>query len=88
MIRRTPLRKMSAKRQRESRIYAVKRKAFLEATPMCQLCTLAESQDVHHLEGRLGGNYLNEATWLPVCRHCHDWIHTHPIQAREQGLLK
>jgi hypothetical protein len=42
--------------------------------------------DVHHMKGRLGGNYLDDNTWLPVCRECHDWIHAHPREARELGL--
>lgn len=45
------------------------------------------ADDVHHMKGRLDGNYLDDLTWLPVCRSCHDWIHTHPKEARALGLL-
>lgn len=45
------------------------------------------ADDVHHLKGRLDGNYLDDLTWLPVCRKCHDWIHAHPKEARELHLL-
>jgi hypothetical protein len=45
------------------------------------------SVDVHHMEGR-GGNFLKVETWLPVCRACHDWIHTHGRAAEAFGLKK
>lgn len=36
-LKRTPLRKVSKKRAKEGRIYSEKRKAFLEAHPICQV---------------------------------------------------
>lgn len=44
--------------------------------------------DIHHVKGRLGGNYLDVSTWMAVCRTCHDWIHQHPKEARAAGMLK
>lgn len=35
-LKRTPIRRVSSKRARENRIYSAKRKAFLEAHPLCQ----------------------------------------------------
>ncbi len=115
MLRRTPLKKsskplrrsrikpMSKKRQRESKAYSLLRAAFLENKPKCEACfhvtgygmftakgrdMLANrSCDVHHIRGRTGGNYLNTDTWLAVCRKCHNWIHNHPQDARMIGLL-
>ena len=93
---------MSAKRKGEAREYSRKRKAFLEEHPDCNVWFPAwvqgmgywampvcerKSTDVHHKAGRLGGNYLDETTWLPVCRACHNWIHTNPNAARALGLL-
>lgn len=43
--------------------------------------------DIHHKAGRTGPNYLNEATWLAVCRDEHAWIHAHPSEARRRGWL-
>lgn len=95
---RTPIKKVSSKRRVESRIYSAKRKAFLTARPWCEICIEEDresasgrvlgSQDVHHVCGRLGGNFLNETTWMALCRKHHDWIHTHPSKAREKGWLK
>lgn len=84
---RKPIPRVSSRRRSENRIYSAKRKEFLAARPTCEVCDLAPSRDVHHKAGRLGGNLNNEATWLAVCRGCHDWIHVHPSQARAQGLL-
>lgn len=87
--RKTPLRRVSKKRKKEARVYAVRRKAFLASHPFCwfDFCPNA-SRDVHHKKGRLGGNYLNEDTWMAVCRKHHNWIHAHPDIARQMTLLK
>jgi len=67
------------------------REKFLNDHPECaaQLRIAGcqgRSHDVHHLLGR-GRNFLKRATWLPVCRACHDWIHAHGREAEEEGLL-
>ncbi len=94
LLRRSPLKRtgrlrpMSKKRQREARAYSLLRAAYLKAHPTCEVCSKATPKDIHHVCGRLGGNYLNPDTWLAVCRSCHDWIHTHPSKARQLGLLR
>lgn len=45
LLRRTPLRSVSTKRAKEARLYAKKRKAFLEARPVCEWW--AEVHSVH-----------------------------------------
>jgi hypothetical protein len=45
------------------------------------------SCDVHHRAGRSGTNYLDESTWLAVCRAEHEFIHQHPSEARRRGWL-
>jgi hypothetical protein len=46
--------------------------------------------DVHHTYA--GSNrdafYLVQSTWKAACRNCHDWIHSHPAEARTLGYLK
>jgi cytochrome c5 len=79
---------VSDRRKAEAKVYAVKRAAFLARRPKCQVCWKAKSKDVHHVHRRHSGNYLNEATWLAVCRHCHDTkIHGDPKTARANGWL-
>lgn len=88
---RKPIPKMSARRKVQSRIYSKKRRAFLRSHPYCELhvnCGGNPAVDVHHVKGRLQGNYLDETTWLAACRSCHDWVHSHPSKAREIGMLK
>lgn len=87
---------MSAKRKKEAAIYSKKRKAFLEAHPLCQATwliwpnrpTRPAATDTHHVKGRLTGYYLDERTWLAVSREAHNWIHSHPTEARRLGLLR
>lgn len=111
-LKRTPLKKVSSKRQKDMRTYSALRKKHLSAHPYCQVtirllglneqdviaeqgwykdvwgrtvkCPLAE--DIHHRAGR-GANYLDENTWLAVCREKHVWIHHHASEARKMNLL-
>lgn len=46
------------------------------------------STEIHHINGRTGGNYLDEKTWLAVSREQHAWVHANPALARNLGLLK
>lgn len=46
------------------------------------------SEEIHHTAGRMGGNYLNEHTWLAVCRANHDRIHRNGKAARAAGLMR
>lgn len=94
---------MSAKRKKEAAIYSKKRKAFLEARPYCMAFwlivrhtklmpmmgfygTAPASEEIHHVAKR-GKNYLDESTWLAVCRWSHNWIEANKSTARKLGLL-
>lgn len=92
-LKRTPLFRGSkpiprvSKRRRPLQVaYLAKRDEFLRARPFCEICG-GVTRDVHHKAGRLGGNLLNESTWMSVCRGCHDYIHQHPKEARAKGWL-
>jgi hypothetical protein len=89
-LQRKPINKKSKKMQVIDQAYTKLRKKFMEANPMCQAslpCCNNSSTDLHHMAGR-GEYHLVVNTWLSVCRECHDWIHTHPKEARELNLLK
>jgi hypothetical protein len=82
----------SEKRKKLDSDYSKKRKIFLENKPLCEahilgICTQI-STDVHHMKGRTGDLYLNEEFWLSVCRSCHQYIETHPNEAKEMGFSK
>lgn len=85
--RKTPLRRVSKKRRVSSAVYFDKRRKFLRALDICQVCNKANSQEVHHKRGRYGSAYLDEHTWLAVCRPCHRGIHENPSESRKLGLL-
>lgn len=69
--------------------YNAKSRRFKKENPVCQArlqgCTQT-TVDVHHMKGR-GKYLLDETTWLPVCRNCHDTIHQYPKESKELGLL-
>lgn len=56
----------------------------------CQRCGRYDlNNDAHHIAPRgrapeLRRDLLNGTT---LCRSCHRWVHSHPIQAAEAGLL-
>ena len=68
--------------------YSKQRRQYLSDHNICHAkihkCSL-HATDVHHKKGR-GEFHLDESTWLPVCRNCHMWIETHPIESYELGL--
>lgn len=91
-LQRKPINKKSKKTIALDSVYTVLRRKFMEEKPMCEAglsCCNGPSTDVHHKNA--GSNrseyYLVVETWLAVCRPCHDYIHTHPKEARELGLL-
>ncbi len=94
-MKRTPLRKVSAKRAAEAKEYSKLRTKFLAEHRLCQACIIlhpvaniqARSVDVHHRFGRAGSNFLDISTWSAVCRDCHDELHAAPNKARELGFI-
>ena len=87
MIRRTPLKRFSKKRAKDMKVYKCKRDEYMEAHPVCEICLEHASEDCHHRKKR-GKYYLDEGTYLAVCRTCHNRVHAFPAWARENGYLK
>jgi hypothetical protein len=84
------IKKVSEKLSKELNIYNGKRIIFLAENTNCFAkfngC-FGEATDVHHSRGR--GRYLNDtSTWLPLCRSCHNYIETHPKEAKGKGYSK
>lgn len=87
------LKPVSDKKRAEDVLYSRLRKEFLDkpenATCKAKLpgCMGVFKQDltVHHRKGR-GKYYLDASTWIPLCLSCHEWVETHPKEAREMGL--
>ena len=78
----------SKKRGVLDQVYSITRKQYLTMHPYCQArvdgCS-ANATDIHHKAGR-SKHYLNQVTWLPVCRQCHQWIELNPEKAKELGF--
>lgn len=80
-----PIAKASEKRQKIDIAYSVLRKNFLKNHSVCQVKDCEhQSTDVHHKKGR-GEYYLDETTFLAVCRSHHIAIERAPVWAKEQG---
>lgn len=80
--------KKSPKRVILDQVYSVARKQFLTSRPYCYAALEGcskHSTDVHHKAGR-NRQYLNQDTWLAVCRNCHQWIELNPAKAKELGF--
>lgn len=83
------IKKISVKREKENKEYSKKRTLFLDKNSVCfarlNNCTL-KATDVHHKKGRIGSNFLDESTWIPLCRNCHSYIEEHPLIAKQLGF--
>jgi hypothetical protein len=94
-ILRKPIAKKSEKRKKQEIAYQALRKVYLATHPHCEanipgVCSGEPAHEIHHqFSGKDREKYfLDATTWKAVERSCHDWIHLHPIEAREMGLLK
>jgi cytochrome c553 len=88
-----PIPKVSSKRKKQDQEYLKLRKVFLTEHTLCEVKVagcMMHATDVHHTYS--GSDravyYLIQSTWLASCRNCHNWIHSHPEQARTMKWLK
>tara|TARA_R110000772_G_scaffold109096_1_gene212294 strand:+ start:1838 stop:2242 length:405 start_codon:yes stop_codon:yes gene_type:complete len=85
--------RVSSKRKKKDQEYLKLRKRYLTENNLCVVnvkdCAYGAT-DIHHTYA--GSNrdafYLIQSTWLPVCRSCHNWIHSNPADARIMKWLK
>ncbi len=87
MQRNKPLRKVSAKRAAELRVYSKARKRHLEQYPYCERCGTMFNTDLHHRAQRHGKKLNDTTQFMTLCRGCHDFCHQNPRIAREKGWL-
>jgi len=97
-VTKTPSNKRSIKPKSDKKdvldvLYSKMRKEFLNE-PLNSTCRaklpecmgqFKENLTVHHTKGR-GLYYLDKKTWIPLCLSCHQWVETHPKEAREMNL--
>lgn len=78
----------SEKQKSLTKQYLKDRKAWIKKNPYCKAKLVSCSKmatDVHHQKGR-GEFLLDQSTWLPVCRSCHDFITENSAEAIRLGL--
>ena len=82
----TTINQKSEKQKERETIYTPLRKAYLLKHPHCEVCGM-EATEIHHKNGRNGDRLNDTEFYLSVCRGCHNYIHKHPAESREQGYL-
>ena len=85
--KRTKIKPVSKKRQKEQKTYSTLSKAYLAIHPICECggCFHLATQ-IHH-RGRRGKNFLNDDLFMAVCSPCHEQIEANGNWARAQGYL-
>ena len=102
-LKRSPLKKVSDRRKRESAIYSQRKNEYFQnlaqeqgsTHALCEVC-IAEgnknpklAQDWHHVLpiGRGGSLNQSEDLMVALCRTCHNNIHDNMKWAEENGWL-
>src|SRR6478736_5831999 len=84
-----PLKKAIAKRSEKGKsddlVYRALRLKFLRDNPRCRMFPDKKATTVHHSKGRLGANYLDVSTWIPLSFEAHVYVETHPEWSIENG---
>lgn len=88
---RKPVKPMSKTQRQRIAKYSLVRAEYLANNPVCEarvwnVC-VGRATQVHHLQGRIGKNLLDNGKFMAVCDQCHNWIHENDAEARERGLL-
>ena len=90
---RTPIPRVSKKRQKETVEYLKIRTEYLNEHKLCEAklpgCS-GFSTEIHHIKGgeERSTTYLDTTTYMAICRSCHSYVHLNPKISRELGYLK
>ena len=79
----TVIKKISSNQSKRNQKYLKLREKYLKQEPVCEVCRLQKSSEIHHRKGRDGDNLFNE--FLAVCRDCHNKIENNPEWAKENN---
>lgn len=94
-LRRTPLRRVSAKNAaKERQLAEAKKHVRWRANGMCEGNVVGVCPDgrhrgvhVHHVRPRSRGVDHSPDNLRLLCSEAHGWAHAHPAEARARGLL-
>ena len=81
------IKKVSSKRAEQLKTYKMVRINYLNDNYCCQRCS-RPATEIHHTNGRNGDRLNDTEHFMAVCRNCHQYIHAHPQESRENGWLK
>jgi 5-methylcytosine-specific restriction endonuclease McrA len=86
-LRRTPIRGVSKKRQRDNALRTKVMAHVREFQDWCSRCgQTGVGLDAHELKSRAqGGSIVDLENVILACRPCHQWITENPREAAEQG---
>lgn len=86
ILRKTKIKAVSTKRQRENQSYSVLRNMYLRQHPKCERCG-ADATEIHHRSGRTRERLNDSTMFMSTCRQCHRYIHEHPQESYEKGWM-
>lgn len=75
--------KVSTKMKNRLSIYYKLREEYLKNNPICEVCKVKKSTEIHHKRGRNGPNLFLD--FLAVDRDCHIKIETEPEWAKQNN---
>lgn len=81
-----PIRRRSKAMAKRMQVYQQQAEEWL-GSRMCANGCMSSATQVHHSRGRRGNLLLDKRFWIPLCAQCHRFVHDHPEEARELGLL-
>jgi hypothetical protein len=92
-MKRTPIRKVSVRRESENRTYLKLNREYLAEHRFCECCEpihggpVRRSNQVHHYRGRVGRLLTDTRFFRASCQECHTWICDNGAEARKRGVL-
>lgn len=98
-LKRTPIKKkkgyrmpkISEKRKAQNAVYKPVSEEMRKNFPMCAIkspvCTKF-TEGVHHTEGRVGSDFLDESKMIPSCNACNRFVEDNSKWAKENGFKK
>jgi len=54
----------------------------------CRRCGTPHNIEAHHIAGRDWDKLAKPDDLIPLCHDCHGWVHAHPAESYELGLMR
>jgi hypothetical protein len=86
-LTRTKLNKCSVRQSKRLEEYYAAKEEYMKDKVCCEICGNRRELDLHHKAGRIGKLISDKEHFIAICRECHNYIHSHPSEARRNGWL-